>query len=137
MVSGVFTQINGVDRNNIARLNSDGTVDTTFNPPCLARNGFLYAWVYAAAIDQDGKVLMGGDFTHVNGLPRNYLVRLNANGSLDSSFNALFDDDAPLAYQRAGAHRGFLHDGQRPDAVRGSPGSTRTGVSTADLIRGI
>jgi hypothetical protein len=88
VVGGVFTRINGVARHNIARLNSDGTVDTTFNPPTLARPGFQYAWLYAVALNQDGKVLMGGDFTRVNGLSRNYLVRLNTNGSLDTSFNA-------------------------------------------------
>ncbi len=89
VVSGVFTQINGVDRNNIARLNSDGTVDTTFNPPSLARIGFPYAWVYAAAIDQDGKVLMGAlqsDSRLLVSSRFSPMVRLNADGTVDADF---------------------------------------------------
>ena len=32
IIGGYFTAINGQSRNNIARLNSDGTLDTAFNP---------------------------------------------------------------------------------------------------------
>jgi len=43
--------------------------------------------VWATAMQPDGKVLIGGDFTHVNGQTRDYLARLNADGSLDTAFN--------------------------------------------------
>ncbi|MEI9961771.1 MAG: delta-60 repeat domain-containing protein [Limisphaerales bacterium] len=39
------------------------------------------------AAQPDGKVLMGGEFTHVNGISRNYLARLNSDGSVDSTFD--------------------------------------------------
>ena len=131
VVSGVFTRINGVDRNNIARLNSDGTVDTTFHPPSLTRTGFPYAWVYAAAIDQDGRILIGGDFTRVNGLSRNYLVRLDANGSLDNSFNASFDADA-LAPD--GNVSGIILQADGRILVRGTFSKVR-GVESSALVR--
>ena len=48
--------------------------------------------VYAVAVQPDGKILVGGDFTTLGGggtgtTPRNYLGRLNPDGSLDTSFN--------------------------------------------------
>ena len=43
--------------------------------------------VWAVAVQPDGKVLIGGDFNHVNGQPRNYLARLNTDGSLDTTFD--------------------------------------------------
>ncbi len=43
--------------------------------------------VRAVAVQPDGRVVIGGDFTHVDGVARNYLARLNADGSLDASFN--------------------------------------------------
>jgi len=66
----------------IARLNANGSLDLTFNPGSGTCNGF----VWCIAIQTDGKVLIGGDFTSVNGTNRNYLARLNADGSLDTSF---------------------------------------------------
>ena len=35
----------------------------------------------------DGKILIGGAFTNFNGTARNYLARINADGSLDTGFN--------------------------------------------------
>src|SRR5262245_14496953 len=40
------------------------------------------------ALDKDGKILIGGDFSAVNGIPRNRIARLNSDGTLDTSFNA-------------------------------------------------
>ena len=56
LIGGSFTTVLGVPRNNIARLNTDGTLDTAFNPNA---NGA----VYAIAVQADGKILVGGDFT--------------------------------------------------------------------------
>ena len=44
--------------------------------------------VYASAIQSDGKVLIGGAFTGVTGIGRNYVARLNSDGTLDAAFNA-------------------------------------------------
>ena len=79
---GNFTSVNGIPRWAIARLNSDGSLDTTFNSlPGL--NGA----VNAIAIDSSGKLLVGGDFSTVNGTSRPGLARLNNDGSLDTTFN--------------------------------------------------
>ena len=55
------------------------TLDS-FNP---SANGAVYALVVQA----DGRILVGGSFTSIGGQPRNYIARLNADGSLDGSFD--------------------------------------------------
>jgi uncharacterized delta-60 repeat protein len=82
VIGGAFTTFNGVPRNNVAVLNDDGSVDMTFNFASGA-NGT----VYAVAVQTDGKILIGGDFTTVNGTPRPRIARLNTDGSLDSTFD--------------------------------------------------
>lgn len=82
-VYGNFTAFAGETRNGIARLNADGSLDTSFpGPPALTINA-----IYSATTQSDGKVLIGGNFTAVGGVNRQRLARLNANGTLDLSFN--------------------------------------------------
>jgi uncharacterized delta-60 repeat protein len=83
LIGGNFTAINGISRTNIARLNADGSLDTLFNPGTGA-NGT----VFSVAVQSDGKVLMGGDFTTVNAISRNRIARLNADGSVDTGFDS-------------------------------------------------
>jgi uncharacterized delta-60 repeat protein len=82
LIGGYFTIVNGVSRNWIARLNADGGLDTSFDPD----NG-VNAPVYSVALQSDGKVLISGGFTSVNGVRRNGIARLNADGALDTSFD--------------------------------------------------
>lgn len=82
LVGGDFTSYNGVSSKYLARLNGDGTLDTSFAQSGL---GLSYS-VYAIAIDTNGKIAVGGYFTAYNGTPRNYVARLNTDGSLDTSF---------------------------------------------------
>jgi len=42
--------------------------------------------VSSIALQADGKIVIGGGFTSVNGVAKSYLARLNADGSLDESF---------------------------------------------------
>ncbi len=81
LVGGDFTEFNGVSANHIVRLNSDGSKDNTFN----AGSGFNN-YVQTMALQPDGKVLVGGRFIEYNGQPQAFFVRLNADGSKDSSF---------------------------------------------------
>jgi uncharacterized delta-60 repeat protein len=81
-VGGDFSSFDGIQRNGIARLNSDGSLDTTFNPG-LGANGT----VWAVSAQSDGKVIIGGDFTQVNSITRKYIARLNQDGSVDTSFD--------------------------------------------------
>ncbi len=82
VVGGTFTTLspNGgptVMRKGIARLNSDGSVDPSFNPG--ADNT-----LDAITIDRSNNILVGGFFTHVGGVPRHFLARLTPNGTVDS-----------------------------------------------------
>lgn len=79
---GWFSTYNSTGRNFIARINSDGSLDTSFNPGTGANN-----YLRAAALQADGRILIGGWFTSYNGTGRNYLARINSDGSLDNSFN--------------------------------------------------
>jgi uncharacterized delta-60 repeat protein len=81
IIGGDFTSFNGVSRNYIARLNSDGSLDTSFSPGTGANER-----VYALNVQSDGKILIGGNFTSYGGTTRNYLARLNSNGSIDATF---------------------------------------------------
>jgi uncharacterized delta-60 repeat protein len=82
LIGGNFTAYNGTARNRIARLNADGSLDVGFNPGTGANDR-----IRSVAYQPDGKVLIGGDFTTFNGTARNRIARLNADGSLDGSFN--------------------------------------------------
>jgi uncharacterized delta-60 repeat protein len=82
LIGGAFTTYNDVARNRIARLNADGSLDTSFDPGSGANGA-----VHSVAVQPDGKVLIGGSFTSFDGVTRNYIARLNADGSLDTSFN--------------------------------------------------
>jgi uncharacterized delta-60 repeat protein len=83
IIGGAFTDYNGAIVNHIARLNTNGTLDTTFNPGAGANNA-----VNAIAIQSDGKIIIGGDFTEYNGVARNHIARLNTDGTLDTTFNS-------------------------------------------------
>ena len=82
VIGGNFTTFNGTARNHIARLNADGSLDSSFNPGSGTNNT-----VSSVAVQADGKIVIGGGFTSINGTARNYIARLNADGSLDTTFN--------------------------------------------------
>lgn len=82
IISGTFTQYNNLIANRIARINSDGSLDSSFNTGTGANNV-----VYINKILSDGKIIIGGNFTNFNGLSRNRLIKLNSDGSEDLAFN--------------------------------------------------
>ena len=86
LIGGSFTNINGSSRTNIARLNPDGTLDQSFQPAVVSGGQLSPAVFYAVTIDAQGRVLVGGDFTAVNGQVRTNLARFNNDGSLDPNF---------------------------------------------------
>src|SRR6185503_6481339 len=73
LIGGTFTMVNGVTRHGIARLNADGSLDSGFSPGSGAD-----APVVALALQDDGKLLLGGGFTSVNGVVRGRVARLNS-----------------------------------------------------------
>ena len=82
IIGGTFTNYNGSTLNNIARLNSNGTIDVTFTLGTGANST-----VNTAVLQGDGKIIIGGDFTSYNGTSRNRIARLNADGTLDATFD--------------------------------------------------
>ena len=86
VIGGNFTSVDGMARTSLARLNADGTVDPNFNPN-VTSSIFPVAGVNSAAVQTDGKIVFGGEFSTVNGTTRRRIARLYANGTLDPSFN--------------------------------------------------
>lgn len=82
IVSGAFISFNGTACNRIIRLNNDGSIDATFG----IGTGFNDS-VSAVALQPDGKILVGGDFENYNGTTANRIVRLNTDGSIDTTFS--------------------------------------------------
>jgi uncharacterized delta-60 repeat protein len=86
LVAGTFnTLLNGTVLRYLLRLNTDGTPDTAFQTalgtgPNAAGN--------AIALQPDGKILVAGSFSQVDGLPRQAVVRLLASGAVDASFTS-------------------------------------------------
>ena len=82
LLGGSFAQVQGVARNNIARLNTNGTLDMAFNPNA---NGEVESIVVQA----DGRILVGGAFRagNIGGQFRNYIARLDGATGLADSFN--------------------------------------------------
>jgi uncharacterized delta-60 repeat protein len=71
LIGGYFDTYNGTTRNRIARLNTDGSLDASFNPGTGANDG-----VRSIALQPDGKILIGGLFTAYNGTGRNRVARI-------------------------------------------------------------
>lgn len=82
LVGGDFVRVNQVERNHIARLKADGSVDMSFDPGAGPNSG-----VRCLAIQPDGKILIGGIFTSVQGAPRSRIARLKADGTVDTDFD--------------------------------------------------
>jgi uncharacterized delta-60 repeat protein len=127
LVGGYFATFDHFNTPNFVRLNSDGTVDTTFdetgfpsitptaiieltnNQILMCDGGGRGVWLFnsdgtgatqvgsisggaedftAIALQPDGKVLLGGAFTQYGTNIASGLIRLNSDGSFDSTFSA-------------------------------------------------
>ncbi|MNY13699.1 Beta-agarase D precursor [compost metagenome] len=71
LIGGSFTKFNNVNRNYIARLNTGGALDLTFNKTSNGANKPVYR-----LINQDEKFIAVGDFTSYNGIGRNRITRI-------------------------------------------------------------
>jgi uncharacterized delta-60 repeat protein len=81
---GAFTDYRGNASNSIARINSDGSYDAGFD----VGSGFN-DWVYSIAVANDGSgdIYAGGFFTVYRGNGSNYIARINSDGSNDAGFD--------------------------------------------------
>ncbi|WP_264535481.1 calcium-binding protein [Flavobacterium sp. N1736] len=83
LVGGRFNSFNGNPIARLVRLNTDGSIDSGFN----IGTGFD-KYIYAIALQSDGKIIAGGNFLVYNGTSQKRIVRLNTNGSLDTAFDS-------------------------------------------------
>ena len=79
---GGFSTIAGSTKARIARLNSNGTIDNTYNVGTGTNNN-----IGTVKLQLDGKALVGGSFTTYNSTAASRLVRINTDGSYDATFN--------------------------------------------------
>ncbi|MBO9633279.1 MAG: hypothetical protein J7578_09185 [Chitinophagaceae bacterium] len=91
LIAGSFTMVNGQPRGGVARLNTDGTLDPTFNTGIGIKNSraTTRAWcleVKEATDPAKSKIFIGGDFQEYDGVTTGSVVRLNLDGSLDKTY---------------------------------------------------
>ncbi len=108
VVGGSFTAINGIARTNLARLNTDGSVDAGFAANVGSPD---YSEVVAIVLQPDGKVLVGGLFEDINGVAVTNLARLNPDGSVDTTFQIGTGPDHEVLAPRAAT--GWYDSGRR------------------------
>jgi uncharacterized delta-60 repeat protein len=95
IIGGAFTNVSGIKRARIARLNQDGSLDATFDPgsgwqDSLPSNEGVPS-IRTLAVQLDGKIMAGGNLTTFNGISSPCLARLNPDGSFDDSFKPKLD----------------------------------------------
>jgi len=91
LVGGRFSKINGIARSNIARLNSNGSLDSTFDPGTGASGE-----VFKLMLSSNDQVVAVGAFTQYSGVTRNRIVRINSAGSIDPAFDPGAGADATI-----------------------------------------
>ena len=82
LIGGSFTNVNRIKRPGIARLNADLSVDTTFDPGQGIQVAGGGTSVNSIDVRNDGKILVGGYFDTFDGAPRNGVVVLNGDPSV-------------------------------------------------------
>lgn len=81
LLGGWFSAVNGQARSSLARLNTDGSLDETF----VVKSSYMD--LYALEVQPDDKILLGGYIEDVGEQDwADYFVRLNPDGTLDSTF---------------------------------------------------
>lgn len=92
IIVGKFSSYRGVAKNCIARINTNGTVDNTFN----AGTGSPFpSYLSSVAVQPDGKIIITGDFHTFSGFTKHMIARLNPDGSIDNTFDAGSGTNAP------------------------------------------
>lgn len=82
LIGGNFLSVGGAPHSNLVRCNADGTVDNSFGV-----NFGVLGSVRAIEVQPDGKILIGGTIRAVDAVARGRIARLNADGTLDQSFD--------------------------------------------------
>jgi uncharacterized delta-60 repeat protein len=118
LIGGFYNRVNGVFRPALARVNADGSLDTTFNAGSNVAEG-----LNTIVVQSDGKILIGGDFQVYNNPARQGIARLNPDGSLDEAFNPVVNGSVKAIALLAG---GRILIGGNFTSVNGT---SRTGLA--------
>ncbi|MET0752072.1 MAG: FG-GAP-like repeat-containing protein [Pyrinomonadaceae bacterium] len=89
VTAGFSTSPAGITVIAVARLLSNGNLDSAFGTGgrVVFNEGNTYSTAYAVKIQPDGKILVGGKFSNFSSeFPSLYVIRLDADGSLDTTF---------------------------------------------------
>jgi uncharacterized delta-60 repeat protein len=121
IITGNFIGYNDVRCGRVARLDSNGALDLDFKIPIGAET-----WVQCAAVQPDGKVIVGGSFKTMNGVGCNCIARLNPDGGLD-----------PLFLHGTGANGNVVNLKLQPDGkiLVGGDFTQFSGVDCSGLVR--
>jgi RNA polymerase sigma factor (sigma-70 family) len=87
LVGGLVGRINGQDASGVMRLEADGQIDRGFR--CAITNA-PEGCVMGMALQADGRIVICGFFSVVNGVEVPHIARLNPDGSLDTTFHPPF-----------------------------------------------
>lgn len=83
LVGGFFLNYAGSGKNHLVRLNSDGTVDPTWNTGGVGPSN----QVMDIAVMPDDRIVIAGNFVTYNGINSYFITRLHPNGDRDFTFN--------------------------------------------------
>lgn len=97
LLGGLVGRMNGEECSGLVRLEQTGAIDHSFR--CQTSNDDL-GRVLDFAIQDDGRIVICGYFSQVNGIPRQYFARLNPDGSIDPTFRPPFVAVAKLDMRR-------------------------------------
>jgi uncharacterized delta-60 repeat protein len=127
---GAFTAYSGSSNARIVRINTDGTKDTTFN----MGTGFNTTTVYTVGIQSTGKIVVAGLFATYSGSSSPYIVRINTDGTKDTTFSVgtgfgangvtslkVLTDDSIIAYGSFTTYSGSAS----PRIIRLNPNGTK------------
>ena len=126
---GIFTAFGSIQVNRLFKRLPSGAADTTFNNNIMnaATNKGFNGSVETIAVQSNGRILLGGSFNIFNNNTRNRIVRLNANGTIDNTFNV-----------GTGFGNGFVNSiAIQPDGriLVGGSFTTYKGVAVGQLVR--
>jgi uncharacterized delta-60 repeat protein len=82
LVGGSFTKVSTIEHHGLVRLDPDDQIDGSFNTSSTGS-----AVVLSIASQPDGKIIAAGIFNNFGNANETHLVRLDADGSVDTNFN--------------------------------------------------
>jgi uncharacterized delta-60 repeat protein len=132
IIGGPFNYYNLIEVNNIARLNTDGSLDTSFNIGTGFQIGTSHtpgANTSKIQVLENGKMLICGSFDNYNGTPAKGIIQLNADGSIDNSFNSQYN-----SYFRLDL-KSFLRQANGKIIISGDFNETQWGAFTTRTVR--